>query len=48
MEYAEARHQLLLHGPGTTDATGQPLVRKWPNPRLREMYQRHMEKGGPA
>jgi hypothetical protein len=26
MEYAEARHQLLLHGPGTTDAAGQPLV----------------------
>jgi len=26
MEYAEARHQLLLQGPGTTDAAGQPLV----------------------
>jgi hypothetical protein len=26
MEYTEARHQLLLHGPGTTDATGQPVV----------------------
>jgi hypothetical protein len=26
MEYAEARHQLLLHGPGTTDVDGQPLV----------------------
>ncbi len=25
MDYAEARHQLLLHGPGTTDADGQPL-----------------------
>ena len=26
MNYAEAQHRLLLHGPGTTDATGQPLV----------------------
>lgn len=26
MEYAEARHQLLLHGPGTYDEAGQPLV----------------------
>lgn len=26
MEYAEARHQLLLHGPGTSDAAGNPLV----------------------
>lgn len=22
--------------------------RKWPSPRLREMYQRHLEHGGPA
>jgi hypothetical protein len=22
--------------------------RKWPSPRLREMYQRHLEQGGPA
>lgn len=26
MEHAEARHQLLVHGPGTTDAAGQSLV----------------------
>jgi hypothetical protein len=26
LEYAEARHQLLLHGPGTSDAAGQPLI----------------------
>lgn len=26
MEYAEARHQLLLQRPGTSDAAGQPLV----------------------
>ncbi|MDB5312589.1 MAG: hypothetical protein JWO38_6791 [Gemmataceae bacterium] len=26
MNYAEARHQLLLHGPGTADAAGQPLI----------------------
>ncbi|MDB5306347.1 MAG: hypothetical protein JWO38_549, partial [Gemmataceae bacterium] len=25
MEYAEARHQLLLHGPGTSGADGEPL-----------------------
>jgi hypothetical protein len=28
MEYAEARHLLLLHGPGTTDAAGHPLVQE--------------------
>ena len=28
MEYAEAQHQLLLHGPGTTDPAGQPLVQE--------------------
>lgn len=26
MNYAEALHRLLLHGPGTTDARGEPLV----------------------
>jgi len=26
MEHAEARHLLLLHGPGTPDAAGQPVV----------------------
>ena len=26
MEYAEARRLLLLHGPGTYDADGRPLV----------------------
>jgi hypothetical protein len=26
MDYSKARHQLLLHGPGTCDATGQPLI----------------------
>lgn len=26
MDYQDARHQLLLHGAGTTDAAGEPLV----------------------
>lgn len=28
MDYAEARHQLLLHGPGTSDETGNPLMQE--------------------
>jgi len=26
MDYTEARHQLLLHGPGTSDESGQPMI----------------------